>query len=60
MKREELKSGREYIATATDGKQYKVFYTTEYNKNGIIFCCIPAYTPDGRKNNFVNFEEVTR
>ena len=53
MKAEELIEGRLYNAIATDGKKYEAV-----KQNGIVYCCYPACTPDGRNNVIEDFEEV--
>lgn len=54
----DLKDGQDYMATATDGKKYKGTYVNKYLPGGVFYTIMPEYTPDGRKNELVSFEEA--
>lgn len=53
MKKGELKNGYTYIATDLDGNHH---YATMVN--GIVYCCYPAYTMDGRENKLVDYKSI--
>ncbi len=59
MKIAELKDGHKYIGTATDGKQYEFTFVDKYLPGGVCFGTYPAYTADGRKNEIIDYKEVS-